>query len=155
MALEIERKFLVIGDAWKDHVTDQFQLKQGYLQLTPERTVRIRTAEKEAFLTIKGKTTGISRVEFEYAIPFKEGLELLKLSENEPIEKIRHIVVHHGITWEIDVFEGLNAGLILAEVELQTEHQEISLPEWVGKEVSQDARYYNAALSIQPYSQWE
>ena len=155
MALEIERKFLVIGDAWKNHVTDQFQLKQGYLQSTPERTVRIRTAEKEAFLTIKGKTTGISRVEYEYAIPFKEGLELLKLSENEPIEKIRHIVFHHGITWEIDVFEGLNTGLILAEVELQTEHQEISLPEWVGKEVSQDARYYNAALSIQPYSQWE
>ena len=155
MALEIERKFLVIGDAWKDHVTDQFQLKQGYLQSTPERTVRIRTAEKKAFLTIKGKTTGISRVEYEYAIPFKEGLELLKLSENEPIEKIRHIVVHHGITWEVDVFEGLNAGLILAEVELQTEHQEISLPEWVGKEVSQDARYYNAALSIQPYSQWD
>ena len=79
MALEIERKFLVIGDAWKDHLTDQFQLKQGYLQSTPERTVRIRTAEKEAFLTIKGKTTGISRVEYEYAIPFKEGLELLKL----------------------------------------------------------------------------
>ena len=155
MALEIERKFLVIGDAWKNHVTDQFQLKQGYLQSTPERTVRIRTAEKKAFLTIKGKTTGISRVEYEYAIPFKEGLELLKLSENEPIEKIRHIVVHHGITWEVDVFEGLNAGLILAEVELQTEHQEISLPEWVGKEVSQDARYYNAALSIQPYSQWD
>lgn len=155
MALEIERKFLVIGDAWKDHITDQFQLKQGYLQLTPERTVRIRTAEKEAFLTIKGKTTGISRVEYEYAIPFKEGLELLKLSENKLIEKIRHIVVHHGITWEIDVFEGLNAGLILAEVELQTEHQELSLPKWVGKEVSQDARYYNAALSIQPYSQWE
>lgn len=155
MSVEIERKFLVIGDAWKNHVSGQFQLKQGYLQSTPERTVRIRTAEKEAFLTIKGKTTGISRVEYEYAIPFEEGLELIKLSENKPIEKIRHIVVHHGITWEIDVFEGLNAGLILAEVELQTEHQEISLPEWVGKEVSQDARYYNAALSIQPYSQWE
>ena len=155
MSVEIERKFLVISDAWQNQVIKQVHLKQGYLQTASERTVRVRTRDHEAFLTIKGKTSGISRVEYEYSIPYNEGLELLELSENIPIEKVRHIVVHDGLTWEIDVFEGLNTGLIIAEIELQTEHQEFSLPNWAGEEVSQDARYYNSALSIRPFSNWE
>ena len=155
MSVEIERKFLVISDAWQNQVIKRVHLKQGYLQTASERTVRVRTRDHEAFLTIKGKTSGISRVEYEYSIPYNEGLELLELSENIPIEKVRHIVVHDGLTWEIDVFEGLNTGLIIAEIELQTEHQEFSLPKWAGEEVSQDARYYNSALSIRPFSNWE
>ncbi|MDC1022021.1 CYTH domain-containing protein [Schleiferiaceae bacterium] len=155
MSVEIERKFLVISDTWQNQVIKRVHLKQGYLQTVSERTVRVRTRDHEAFLTIKGKTSGISRVEYEYSIPYNEGLELLELSENIPIEKVRHIVVHDGLTWEIDVFEGLNTGLIIAEIELQTEHQEFSLPNWAGEEVSQDARYYNSALSIRPFSNWE
>lgn len=155
MSIEIERKFLVVGDAWKNHVSGQFQLKQGYLQSAPERTVRIRTSNKEGFITIKGKTEGITRTEYEYPIPFSEALSLLALCENTPIEKVRYLVSHGSLTWEVDVFEGLNSGLVLAEVELQHENQEIDLPDWIGKEVSSDPRYYNSTLSAHPFSTWK
>lgn len=155
MSVEIERKFLVIGDAWKNHVYGQFQLKQGYLQSAPERTVRIRTSNEEGFVTIKGKTEGITRREYEYPIPFSEALSLLELCENTPIEKVRNLVSHGSLTWEVDVFEGLNSGLVLAEVELQHENQEIDLPDWIGEEVSRDSRYYNSALSAHPFSTWK
>lgn len=155
MSIEIERKFLVVGDAWKNHVSGQFQLKQGYLQSAPERTVRIRTSNKEGFITIKGKTEGITRTEYEYPIPFSEALSLLALCENTPIEKVRYLVSHGSLTWEVDVFEGLNSGLILAEVELQHENQEIDLPDWIGAEVSSDPRFYNSTLSAHPFSTWK
>ena len=155
MSIEIERKFLVVSDTWKNHVSGQFQLKQGYLQSAPERTIRIRTSNKEGFITIKGKTEGITRTEYEYPIPFSEALSLLALSENPPIEKVRYLVSHGSLTWEVDVFEGLNSGLVLAEVELQHENQEIDLPDWIGAEVSSDPRFYNSTLSAHPFSTWK
>lgn len=154
MALEIERKFLLKDDSWKSQVVRSHILKQGYLAASPGPTVRVRTSDESAFLTIKGKTTGISRVEFEYDVPMEEALELLKLSANAPIEKTRHIVKANGHVWEIDVFEGANLGLVLAEVELQSEDEQIVLPSWIGIEVSDDPRYFNSYLSQNPFNEW-
>ena len=155
MALEIERKFLVIDDSWKPQVVRSHVLKQGYLASSPGPTVRIRTSDESAFLTIKGKTIGFSRVEFEYEVPMEEALDLLKLSANTPIEKTRYIIKADGHVWEIDVFEGANQGLVLAEVELQSEDEQIVLPSWVGIEVSDDPRYFNSYLSQNPFNEWE
>ena len=155
MALEIERKFLLKDDSWKSQVVRSHVLRQGYLASSPGPTVRIRTSDQRAFLTIKGKTSGISRVEFEYEVPMEEALELLKLSANAPIEKTRHIVKANGHVWEIDVFEGANLGLVLAEVELQSEDEQIVLPSWIGPEVSGDSRYFNSYLSENPFSNWK
>jgi adenylate cyclase len=155
MALEIERKFLLKDDSWKSQVVRSLVLKQGYLASSPGPTVRIRTSDESAFLTIKGKTIGISRVEFEYEVPMEEALELLKLSANATIEKTRHIVKANGHVWEIDVFEGANLGLVLAEVELQSEDEQIVLPSWIGPEVSDDPRYFNSYLSENPFSNWK
>lgn len=154
MGVEIERKYLVAGDTWKSEVLQSLKLKQGYLQTEPERTVRIRISGYKAFLTIKGKTEGISRVEFEYEVPTEEALDLLKLSANTPIEKTRHIIKVDGHVWEIDVFEGANHGLVLAEVELQSEDEQIVLPSWIGPEVSDDPRYFNSHLSQNPFNEW-
>ena len=155
MAVEIERKFLLKNNSWRDRVVRSHVLKQGYLASSPLPTVRVRTSDDKAFLTIKGQTEGISRVEFEYEIPSNEAIELLKLSAQPPIEKIRYIVEANGQTWEIDVFEGSNAGLVLAEVELDSEDEKIELPDWIDIEVTSDSRYYNSALSETPYSTWE
>ena len=154
MAVEIERKFLLKNDSWRDIVLRSHILKQGYLASSPLPTVRVRTIDDKAFLTIKGRTQGISRVEYEYEIPREEAIEMLKLSAQTPIEKTRYIVEAHGHTWEIDVFEGSNAGLVLAEVELNSEDEEVILPDWIQREVTDDARYYNSALSKNPYSTW-
>lgn len=154
MAVEIERKFLLKNDSWRDSVVRSHVLKQGYLASSPLPTVRVRTSDDKAFLTIKGRTEGISRVEFEYEIPSEEALEMLKLSAQQPIEKTRYIVEANGHTWEIDVFEGSNAGLVLAEVELDSEDEKVELPDWIDFEVTHDPRYYNSALSKTPYSTW-
>jgi len=155
MALEIERKFLVIDDSWKPQVVRSHVLKQGYLASSPGPTVRIRTSDESAFLTIKGKTIGFSRVEFEYEVPMEEALDLLKLSANTPIEKTRNIIKADGHVWEIDVFEGANQGLVLAEVELRSEDEQVVLPSWIGSEVSHDSRYINSYLSQNPFNEWE
>ena len=155
MAVEIERKFLLKNDSWRDSVVRSHVLKQGYLASSPLPTVRVRTSDDKAFLTIKGRTEGISRVEFEYEIPSEEALEMLKLSAQQPIEKTRYIVEVNGHTWEIDVFEGSNAGLVLAEVELDSEDEKVELPDWIDFEVTHDPRYYNSALSKTPFSTWE
>ena len=155
MALEIERKFLVIDDSWKPQVVRSHVLKQGYLASSPGPTVRIRTSDESAFLTIKGKTIGFSRVEFEYEVPMDEALDLLKLSANTPIEKTRNIIKADGHVWEIDVFEGANQGLVLAEVELRSEDEQVVLPSWIGSEVSHDSRYFNSYLSQNPFNEWE
>ena len=155
MAVEIERKFLLKNDSWRDNVIRSHVLKQGYLASSPLPTVRVRTSDDKAFLTIKGRTEGISRVEFEYEIPSDEAIEMLKLSAQTPIEKTRYIVQANGHTWEIDVFEGSNAGLVLAEVELDSEDEKIELPDWIDIEVTSDPRYYNSALSKAPFSTWE
>jgi CYTH domain-containing protein len=151
MALEIERKFLVANDSWRDG-SEGVRMAQGYLTLDPERTVRVRLAGDEAWLTIKGLTRGISRAEFEYPIPPAEAAELLKMCLPSIIDKTRHVVDFGGHRWEVDVFHGANEGLLLAEVELDSESVDPPLPPWLGDEVSDDPRYYNASLSILPFS---
>ena len=152
MAIEIERKFLVSGTGWR--VAAPRHYRQGYLCHDPARTVRVRLAGDDAFLTIKGETHGASRAEFEYAIPSPDARELLGLCAGALIEKRRHVSEHDGLLWEVDEFLGDNAGLIVAEVELGTEGQALTLPDWVGAEVTDDPRYYNSNLSRHPYAAW-
>ncbi len=152
--IEIERKFLVKEENWKPQ-GDGLKIIQGYLSVEPERTVRVRVAGERAFLTIKGKTVGIKRIEMEYEIPKSEGEILLKMCLDFLVEKRRYKEKNGNLVWEIDVFEGKNKGLILAEVELKREDQEIQIPDWVKKEVSGDKRYYNSYLVVNPYSEWE
>ncbi len=154
MAVEIERKFLV-QDGFVPNGEQQTNLVQGYLSAEPERTIRVRIAGAKAFLTIKGKMEGISRPEFEYEIPIADARELLKLAVLPVVEKVRHIYSIDGLIWEVDVFSGANSGLIIAEVELSSAEEKISLPEWVGNEVSGDLRYQNSQLARNPYRNWK
>ena len=154
MAKEIERKFLVNGDAWRA-LAKGTMYRQGYLNSAKERTVRIRTADEKAFLTVKGITVGAVRSEYEYEIPFDEGNAMLEqLAEKPLIEKRRYKIPVAGVTWEIDEFLGDNAGLIVAEVELTSEDQVFDKPAWLGKEVTGDPRYYNANLIKNPFTHW-
>ncbi len=154
MAKEIERKFLLKNEDWKSQVDKSFSIKQGYLSTNPERTVRIRIKNKKGILTIKGITKGISRLEYEYEIPFQDAMELIDLCEKPIIEKVRYIVIDDKLKWEIDIFEGENKGLELAEVELETENQKINLPNWIDREVTSDRRYYNSSLIKMPFKDW-
>lgn len=153
MPSEIERKFLVADDSWRDG-SPGIRISQGYLSQDPERTVRVRIGGENAWLTIKGRTHGITRAEFEYSIPVAEARDLLALCLPSVIDKTRHEVHVAGHTWEIDVFHGDNDGLVVAEVELEDESISPELPPWVGKEVSDDARYYNSCLATRPYAIW-
>jgi len=156
MAVEIERKFLVKDDGWRKHVSASFDFRQGYLHSNPSLAVRVRRSANEAFLTIKGAPDGISRREFEYAIPVADAEDMLDHLCRKPIiEKRRHIVEFAGHTWEIDVFFGANAGLVVAEIELSHPDERFERPDWLGAEVSHDPRYYNAALNEHPYSEWK
>jgi len=152
MGIEIERKFLVSGDGWK--TVEPIPLRQGYLNTDESRTVRVRTAGMNAFLTIKGITTNVSREEFEYLIPIEDAERLLLLCSNSIVEKQRYVFSIGDLVWEIDEFSGENKGLVVAEVELESETQSIELPEWIGEEVSGDLRYYNSSLAIKPFSKW-
>jgi adenylate cyclase len=155
MAREIERKFLVVGDAWRS-LAIGVAYRQGYLLSNKNLTVRVRMAGDAGYLTIKGAAEGISRAEFEYAIPAADAAELLDtLCERPLIEKVRYRIPWQGLVWEVDEFAGANQGLIVAEVELNDPQQVVSLPEWIGKEVSHDPRYYNALLAKHPYSEWK
>lgn len=154
MGKEIERKFLVTSDAWRA-LAQGTMYRQGYLNSIKERTVRIRTVGEKAFLTIKGITVGATRAEYEYEIPFAECNAMLDtLAEKPIIEKKRHKIKHAGLTWEVDEFFGENAGLIVAEVELESEDQKIDKPEWIGSEVSGDPRYFNSNLIKHPFTKW-
>lgn len=153
MALEIERKFLV-KPGFVPQAELQIRMEQAYLCAQPERTVRVRIAGQQAFITVKGKISGISRPEFEYPVPLADALDMMKLALPEPVRKVRHILFFAGKKWEIDVFEGANAGLILAEVELSEPDEAVELPDWVDTEVSQDMRYHNSQLAQHPYSCW-
>ena len=157
MGKEIERKFKVIGTAYKTESISSAIYKQGYLSVDKERTVRVRVVGDKAFLTIKGQNCGIVRNEFEYEIPVADA-EIM-LSENclQPvIEKVRHIcIASDGHKWEIDEFAGENAGLVVAEVELGSQYERVELPEWCGEEVSDDVRYYKSNLIKHPYRTWE
>jgi adenylate cyclase len=154
MGIEIERKFLVASEGWRREPGRVTRFSQGYLSRDPARTVRVRIAGDEAFLTIKGATTGATRAEFEYAIPVAEAQQLLALSDGPAVEKLRHLRVVDGLTWEVDEFLGANAGLVVAEIELAREDQPFTRPDWLGAEVTGDARYVNANLAVKPYAHW-
>lgn len=155
MALEIERKFLVAGTEWQTAVMRRRRLVQFYLNRDARSSVRVRIEdEAQAWLTIKGASSGISRSEFEYAIPLADAQKMMTLAEGAVIDKVRHIVTHGGLDWEIDVFAGDNAGLVIAEVELASADQQIEMPSWVGLEVSHDRAYYNASLVLRPFKSW-
>ncbi|KKC33613.1 CYTH domain-containing protein [Devosia psychrophila] len=148
MAQEIERKFLVTGDGWKALAESSSLLRQGYLSSNAKATVRVRSWDDErAALTLKGRASGMTRAEYEYDIPMGDAREMLDMAQPHVLEKRRHLVTFGGLTWEVDVFEGRHEGLVIAEVELTSEQQAVELPAWVGTEVTDDDRYYNASLS--------
>ena len=155
MAIEIERKFLVVNDSWRSLGLGKVY-KQGYIATADNiTTIRVRIIGEEAYLTIKSKTEGISRNEFEYPIRLEDAQMILEsLCDRPLIEKIRYKINYDNLLWEIDEFQGENQGLIIAEVELENENQTINLPEWVGEEVSHDPRYYNVNLTKNPYQTW-
>ncbi len=154
MGKEIERKFLVRGDVWRS-LAKGTAYRQGYLNSAKERTVRIRTIDAQAFLTIKGLTVGATRSEYEYEIPLADCNAMLDaLAEKPIIEKKRYKIPFKGLTWEIDEFFGENDGLIVAEVELKSETQIFEKPEWAGEEVTADPRYFNSNLIKHPFTKW-
>ena len=154
MSVEIERKFLVLGEAWKT-LGKPVLLRQGYLSSAAERVVRVRIEDDKAMLTIKGRTTGATRGEWEYPIPLEDASAFLdNLCEKPIIEKYRYRIGYRGFTWEVDEFLGDNAGLVVAEIELEREDQSFEKPDWAGDEVTHDARYYNANLIRNPYRSW-
>jgi adenylate cyclase len=155
MALEIERKFMVINDKWKDSVVSQTVIKQGYLATTEKASVRVRVGGDQANINIKGTTKGISRREYEYPIPLEEAQELLDhLVTGAAIDKVRYKVRCGNHIWDLDLFRGANQGLVVAEVELSHEDEDFVMPDWVGDEVSMDTRYYNASLVQHPFCDW-
>lgn len=156
MATEIERKFLVTGDFSQDSYRSE-RIVQGYICSQPGRTVRIRIRGEEGFLTIKGPSTnnGLSRYEFERPLPLADAEALFKLCEPGAIEKVRHLVRVGKHVWEVDVFEGANRGLVLAEIELASPDEPFEKPAWVGEEVTGDRRYYNSMLTKHPYTAWD
>jgi adenylate cyclase len=155
MATEIERKFLVIDDNWRDFSTASIQIIQGYLANTKRGSIRVRLAGNEASLNIKSMTLGVTRTEYDYAIPGDDARAMLRDLCMQPlIEKTRHFVEYGGHTWEIDEFAGANAGLVVAELELGAHDEAFHRPPWLGEEVSDDPRYYNVCLVEYPYSEW-
>ncbi len=155
MAVEIERKFLVVDDSWRQHVRSQTRIVQGYLAHTQTTTVRVRIKGEAAYLTIKGTSSGISRSEYEYPIPVTDAEAMLaEMASGPVIDKVRHFIDVGGLTWELDVFAGDNAGLVMAEVELSDDAQSFTLPDWAGLEVSGDDRYYNVNLAAHPFREW-
>lgn len=153
MAVEIERKFR-IKEGFEPNGEEQIRIAQGYLTSSLTNTIRVRLANDKAYFTVKSKAVGISRLEFEYEIPFEDAEQMIKLSEDAPIDKVRHIYMYEGKKWEVDVFAGANEGLIIAECELQSEDEAILLPEWIDYEVSDDPRYHNSFLVKNPYKNW-
>lgn len=154
MGVEIERKFLVMQDRWRD-LAPGVLYRQGYISTQPGRTVRVRIAGDRAFITLKGATQGITRSEFEYSIPDVDANEILNtLCASPLIEKHRHKINLNGLVWEVDEFLGENQGLVIAEVEIESVDQAIELPDWIGEDISHDSRYYNSNLVNHPFSSW-
>ena len=152
MATEIERKFLVEGD-FLSEATSKTRIVQGYICSEKGRTVRVRIRDDKGYLTVKGaaSSSGLSRYEFEREVPLEDAEQMLRLCEQESINKERYLVPYKGHTWEVDVFHGPNEGLIVAEIELSAEDEPFEHPAWLGKEVSGDRRYYNSMLMRNPY----
>ena len=155
--VEIERKYLVTSLDFMAQATAKFVIAQGYLNAHPERTVRIRIQGESGFLTIKGKgnETGTTRLEWETELNLTEAKSLLALCEPGSIQKTRYLVPFQNQTFEVDVFAGNNTGLIVAEIELTHEDEVVEKPDWLGKEVTQESKYYNASLSKHPFMAWE
>lgn len=154
MGEEIERKFLVLGDLWRE-TAEGTRYRQGFLSTEPERTVRVRVAGPRGSITVKGKNVGARRAEFEYEIPMTDAERMLDTLCKRPlIEKVRYTLAIGPHTWEIDVFEGDNAGLVVAEIELSREDEAFEKPDWVGNEVTDDPRYFNSNLVANPYRTW-
>ena len=154
MGTEIERKFLVKDNAWRS-LAAGVEYRQGYLNSAKERTVRVRTIAARGYLTIKGITTGATRAEYEYEIPAADADAMLDdLCEKPLIEKSRYKIDFGGLVWEVDEFFGDNQGLIVAEVELESEDQKFEIPEWIGEEVTGDPKYFNSNLINNPYLKW-
>ena len=161
MGLEIERKFLVTSDAWRAAAHAVIPMAQGYVNDTAaiesgaqKASVRVRIQGDTAFLNLKSREIGHTRQEFDYPIPVEDARALLALCVGGLIDKRRHLVRHGGLLWEVDEFLGDNAGLVVAEVELEHADQPVDLPEWAGDEVTDDVRYYNLALAARPYTTW-
>jgi adenylate cyclase len=155
MAQEIERKFLLKSDAWRSQVASSQRMSQGYLQRGADSAIRVRIAGERAWLNIKKSLDGIHRLEYEYAIPLADAVEMLEQVALRPIiDKTRHLVRIGRHTWEIDEFHADNAGLVVAEIELDHADEAFDRPEWLGEEVSTDTRYYNSSLSERPYNSW-
>jgi adenylate cyclase len=155
MAIEIERKFLVLNDRWRNAISATIPIQQGYFCNTESVSIRVRITAEEACLNFKNSNIGIKRSEYGYPIPRSDAQEMIEQLCLKPIiEKIRYLVIVDGHTWEIDVFAGDNSGLIVAELELESEHDTFSRPDWLGKEVTEQQRYYNPYLVEHPYSQW-
>lgn len=155
MAIEIEHKFLLASDAWREQVSHSVIYKQGYLSSQPTSSIRVRISDNQAWLNIKSATIGTQRLEYEYDIPLTDANELLEQLCRKPIiEKLRHFVTYDNKLWEIDEFFGDNAGLIVAEIELDNINENFTKPEWLGEEVTHDVHYYNNNLANYPYSMW-
>jgi adenylate cyclase len=153
MGKEIERKFLVDGNDWRKAPGATY--RQGYLSTAKERTVRVRVTDDQGYVTIKGVSKGATRVEYEYEIPMQDAQEMLDtLCERPLIEKRRYKINYRGLTWEVDAFLGENEGLVLAEVELESEDQTVERPPWIGQDVTDDPRYFNVNLVRRPYRDW-
>lgn len=156
MGKEIERKFLVDHEKWKQSHKPKGELyRQGYLLAKPNKTIRVRLAAEKGFLTIKGITTGATRPEYEYEIPFNDAKELLDYFSESELSKIRYRINFENKIWEVDEFLGDNIGLILAEIELISEDEPFKIPEWIGNEVTSEEKYYNSNLTIQPFKNWD
>ncbi|MCK9395210.1 MAG: CYTH domain-containing protein [Methylobacter sp.] len=155
MAIEIEHKFLLANDSWRQHVSRSIKYRQGYLSSQATSSIRVRTSNAHAWLNIKTATLGTHRHEYEYEIPLADANEILNNLCRKPlIEKTRHFVTDDNNLWEIDEFEGDNQGLIVAEIELDETGQSFSKPSWLGLEVTEDLRYYNNNIATHPYSEW-
>lgn len=154
MAKEIERKFLIDAEKWAKQ-GNPVEMCQGYLAINGDKIIRVRIAGNNAFITIKGNLQGISRDEFEYEIPVDDARQLMNLCEGNPVEKTRYNYLFAGKMWEIDLFHGANNGLIVAEIELNSEDEPFEKPSWIGEEVSTDSKYYNFNLSQNPFTNWQ
>jgi len=155
MATEIERKFLVTDDSWRADADAGTAYRQGYIVGASHASVRVRLEGEAAYLNIKSATLGVRRLEFEYPVPLEDARVMLESLCAKPlIEKTRYLLDHGGHHWEIDVFSGDNAGLVVAEIELADEAESFARPPWVGEEVSHDPRYYNVSLVDHPYKEW-
>lgn len=155
MGLEIERKFLLSNDDWRALIESSHYMNQGYLSRTDDSAIRVRITGDQAHINVKKTTDGIQRLEYEYPIPLSDAQEMLDRVALQPvIEKTRHMLTIDGHLWEIDEFHGVNDGLIVAEIELQSTDEAFTRPNWLGKEVSEDKRYYNSTLIVHPYTTW-